>query len=113
MKNSKKSDLIINNWQASQQQVFEQLINTFITAPVLCHYNPDHKLHMKMNASGSAYADILSQQWRDRWHSITYFSKDFSGPELSYSIYNKKLMTIVMSFRQWQHYLENATEIEY
>ena len=112
MKNGRKPGLIANNWQAPHQEAFEQLIDAFISAPVLRHYNPDHRLCMETDASGSAYAGILSQQWKDRWHSIAYFSRKFSSPELNYSIYDKKLMAIVMSFRQWRHYLEGVPEIE-
>ena len=65
-----------------------------------------------MDASGTAYAGILSQQWKDGWHPIAYFSRKFSGPELHYPVYDKELMAIVMSFRQWRHYLEGVPEIE-
>ena len=67
---------------------------------------------MKMDVSELVYAGILFQQWKDRWHSIVYFSRKFSSLKLNYSIYDKKLMTIVMSFKQWKHYLENAFKIE-
>lgn len=112
MKKDRKSDLIANEWQTFQQETFEQLINAFISASVLHHYNFQHKLWMKTDASESVYADILSQQWKNRWHSIVYFSRKFSSSELNYSIYNKKLIAIVMNFRQWKHYLENVFKIE-
>jgi hypothetical protein len=38
--------------------------------------------------------------------------KKFSGAELNYPVYDKELMAIDMSFRQWRHYLESAPEIE-
>ena len=62
MKRSKKSDLIADNWQMSQQKIFEWLIDAFISALILCHYNPDHKLCMKMNVSELVYVSILFQQ---------------------------------------------------
>ena len=83
MKNGKKPGLIADNWQKPQQEAFEQLIDAFITAPVLHHYDPDRKLRMETDASGTACAGILSQKWKDRWHPITYFSRKFSGPELN------------------------------
>ena len=55
---------------------------------------------------------ILSQKWKDRWHPIAYFLRKFSGPELSYPIYDKELLAIVLGFRQWRHYLEGAPETE-
>src|SRR5436190_14759444 len=88
MKNGKKPGLIANNWQEPQQEAFEQLIDAFITAPVLRHYDPDCKLRMETDASGTACAGILSQKWKDGWHPIAYFSRKFSGPELNYPICN-------------------------
>src|SRR5436189_4084606 len=108
----KKPSLIANNWQEPQQEAFEQLIDAFITAPILHHYDPDCKLHMETDASGTACAGILSQKWKDRWHPIAYFSRKFSGPELNYPIYDKELLAIVLGFHQWRHYLEEASEIE-
>src|SRR5438876_3086322 len=112
MKNGKKPGLIANNWQKPQQEAFEQLIDAFITAPVLRHYDPDRKLRMETDASGTACAGILSQKWKDGWHPIAYFSRKFSGPELNYPIYDKELLAIILGFRQWRHYLEGASEIE-
>ena len=114
MKNGKKPGLIAdaNGWQKPQQEAFERLIDAFVSAPVLCHYDPDRKLRMETDASGIACAGILSQLREDGWHPIAYFSRRFSGAELNYPIYDKELLAIVLSFRQWRHYLEGAPEIE-
>ncbi len=87
MKKDRKSDLITNKWQTFQQEIFEQLINTFISASVLHHYNSQHKLQMKTDTSETVYASILSQQWKNEWYSIIYFSRKFSSSELNYSVY--------------------------
>jgi len=61
MKKGKKPGSInANKWQKLQQEAFEQLIDAFISAPVLCYYNPDCKLCMKMNASESVCVGVLS-----------------------------------------------------
>ena len=112
MKNDKKPGFITDNWQEPQQEIFEQLIDAFISASVLCHYDSNCKLRVKTDVSESVYVSILFQKWEDEWHSIAYFLKRFSEPELSYSIHDKKLMTIIMSFRQWRHYLKNISEIK-
>ena len=67
---------------------------------------------MEMDASEVTCAGILSQLREDRWHPIAYFFKKFSGAELNYSIYDKELLAIVKSFRQWKHYLKGASEVE-
>lgn len=112
MKKSRKLGLIADEWWKPQQKVFEWLIDAFISAPVLRHYNPHHKLRVETDVSRLAYAGILFQQWKNEWHSIAYFSRKFSTPELNYSIHDKELMMIVMSFRQWRHYLESAPEVK-
>jgi hypothetical protein len=112
MKDGKKPGLIADQWRKPQQEAFERLIDAFITAPVLRHYDPARKVRLETDASGTAYAGILSLEWEDGWHPIAYFSRKFSGPELNYPVYDKELMAIVMSFRQWRHYLEGAPEIE-
>ena len=60
MKNGKKPGLIANKWQKREQEAFKQLINAFISAPVLYYYDLDRKLRIETDALGSAYAGILS-----------------------------------------------------
>src|SRR5436189_5009051 len=112
MKNGKQPGLIANEWHKTQQEAFEQLIDAFITAPVLRHDDPARKLRMETGGSGTACVGILSQKWKDGWHPIAYFLRKFSGPELNYPIYDKELLAIILGFRQWRHYLEGAPEIE-
>jgi hypothetical protein len=112
MKNGRKPGRIADDWQAPQREAFNKLIDAFISAPVLRHYDHRRKLRVETDASGAAYAGILSQKWEDGWHPIAYFSRKFNGPELNYPIYDKELMAIVMSFQQWRHYLEGSPEVE-
>jgi hypothetical protein len=96
----------------SQQKAFEQLIDAFISVPVLHHYDPMLPLHVELDASSMACVGILSLKWEDGWHPIAYCAKKFSGGEVHYPIYDKELLAIVWSFKQWQHYLEGAPGIE-
>ena len=88
------------------------MIDAFISAPVLRHYDPTLPLRLETDASSTACAGILSLKWEDGWHPIAYCSKKFSGPEFNYPIYDKELLAIVWSFKQWRHYLEGAPNIE-
>jgi hypothetical protein len=113
LKNGKKPGLIADEeWQAPQQKAFQQLIDAFISAPVLRHYDPSLPLRLETDASSTACAGILSLKWEDGWHPVAYCSKKFSGSEVHYPIYDKELLTIVWSFKQWRHYLEGAPNIE-
>ena len=90
-----------NEWQEAQQKAFEQLIDAFISAPVLRHYDPMLPVRVESDASSMACASILSLKWEDGWHPIAYCSKKFSGAEVHYQIYDKELFVIVWSFKQW------------
>jgi hypothetical protein len=43
---------------------------------------------------------------------MAYYSRKFSGAEMSYPIHGQEQMAIVMSFQHWRRYLEGATETE-
>ena len=113
LKNGRKPGVIADKeWQVPQQKAFQQLIDAFISAPVLRHYDPALPMRLEADASSTACAGILSLKWEDGWHPIAYCSKKFSGSEVHYPIYDKELLAIVWSFKQWRHYLEGATNIE-
>ena len=113
LKNGKKpGPITTDDWQDAQQNAFEKLIDAFISAPVLRHYDPALPLRLETDASSIACAGILSLRWEDGWHPIAYFSKKFSGAEVHYPIYDKELLAIVLSFKHWRHYLEGAPHVE-
>ena len=104
LKNGKKpGPITTDEWQDAQQNAFEKLIDAFISAPVLRHYDPTLPLRLETDASSIAYAGILSLRWEDGWHPIAYFSKKFSGAEVRYPVYDKELLAIVLSFKHWRH----------
>src|SRR5579871_1360310 len=101
LKNGRKSGFIAEKkWQVPQQNAFQQLIDAFISAPVLRHYDPALLLRLEADASSTACAGILSLKWEDGWNPIAYCSKKFSGSEIHYPIYDKELLAIVWSFKQ-------------
>jgi hypothetical protein len=113
LKGGKKPGRIQDSeWRGPQQEAFQQLIDAFITAPVLRHYDPSLRMRLETDASSTACAGILSLLWEDGWHPIAYCSKKFSGAEVHYPIYDKELLAIVWSFKQWRHYMEGAPDIE-
>ncbi len=113
MKNGRKPGRIGAHWQEPQELAYNKLIDAFVTAPLLRHYDPTKPLRMETDASNYAMAGILSQPADDsKWHPIAYYSRKFSGAELQYPIYDKELMAIVMGFRHWRHYLEGTVDIE-
>ena len=112
MRKGRKPGKIGAEWGSSQNQAFNQLIDAFITTPVLRHYDPFRPCRVETDASDAAAAGILSQKFEDNcWHPIAYYSRKFTGAELNYPIYDKEMMAIVLSFQHWRHYLQGAPDI--
>ena len=63
-------------------------------------FNPAKKIIIETDISRIALSAILSQlDKKDRLHSIIFYSKKFTTPELNYNIYDKKLLIIINSFK--------------
>ena len=69
---------------------------------------------IKTDASDYVSEEILSQyDENDVLHLITYFFKKHSSAECNYEIYNKELIVIVYTFKEWCSELEGLlTSVE-
>ena len=80
---------------------FNILKEIFISDVILCHYNLNHKIVIKIDASDYMFEGILFQYNEDGvLHSIIYFSKKHNSAECNYEIYDKELMIIVCVFKE-------------
>ena len=69
---------------------------------ILHHYNLNLKIFIKINISDYVSEGILSQyNENDVLHLIAYFFKKHNSAECNYKIYNKELMIIVHTFKEW------------
>ena len=97
-------------WGEVKVQVFKRLHTSFISAPMLIHFNPEFHLRIKTDALGYALAGILSQLVSEgTWHPVTFWSRKMIPAEQQYKTHDQELLAIVMAFKQWRHYLEGST----
>jgi hypothetical protein len=62
-----------------------------------------------MDASGFAIAGILNQYNCFAIHRpVNFYSQKCSPAEQNYDMYDRELLAMVETFRQWRHYLEGA-----
>jgi len=88
---------------------FEFLKNTFTTAPILVHWEPDRHLVMETDTSDYTLAVIISMKTSEgELHPITFHSCTFTGAKLNYNVHDKELMAIFEAFKHWRHYLEGS-----
>ena len=84
----------------------------FTKGLILAMFNPVKKIIIETDTSKIALGLILSQfNEKKRLHPIIFYFKKFTAPELNYDIYNKKLLTIVDSFKIWKIYLKKPKYI--
>ena len=97
------------------RKAFQELKGAFTKAPMLTHYDPEMPIRLETDASGKAISGIISQQRADRddksqmhWHPVAYWSRKMTPAERNYDTGDAELLAIVMSCKQWRHYLEGA-----
>ncbi len=95
-------------WSQKCQKTFNILKKVFTFNVILRHYNSDHKIVIKINALNYVFEDILFQYDENEvLHSVAYFFKKHNSVKCNYEIYNKELMIIVCTFKEWCSELED------
>ena len=92
-------------WGKKQQDAFEELKRHFTSAPILCHFHPDHETVVETDASDYALGCILSQFEGKRLHPVAFHSRKMNSAERNYDIHDKKLLAILVAFMEWRYYL--------
>ncbi len=107
-------------WDDPAQKSFDALKTAFTTAPILTHFDPARQIIIETDASDFAIAGVISHpdlqedgtETKDpnkrKLHPIAFFSRKLSPAELNYEIYDKEMLAIVESFRNWRAYTEGS-----
>jgi hypothetical protein len=91
------------------EAAFQALKQTFTTAPILCHFDPEKLIIVETDASDYVSAGILSQHNEEgKLHPVAFFSKKHSPTEYNYEIYDQELLAIIRTFEEWCPELEGA-----
>src|SRR6266702_1111113 len=96
-------------WTPERQQAFETLKKLVCSEPVLLMPKLESPFKMEVDASSFAIGATLSQQDElQRWHPVAYYLETLSEAEHNYDIYDRELLALVKSLRQWRTYLAGA-----
>ena len=94
-------------WGSAQQEAFDAIKNRFCSEPILKVYDPELPTHIKVDASGFAVGEILSQKHKDGlWHPVAYRSESMSKEEHNYEIYDREMLGLIRALEDWRHFLE-------
>ncbi len=106
LKNGKAIKKMKFSQRQEQQQAFLTLFKTFIRTPVLRHFNLQRPSKVETDALDGTLGCIYSQWFKDNWHLVAFYSKQFKNPEINYRTLDKEIYFIVKVFKYWRHYLK-------
>ena len=94
-------------WNPAAQEAFMLLKQSFTSAPILRHFDPNLAVVLA-DSSDYALGAVISQRGPDDGllHPITFFSRKFNSAELNYEIYDKEMLAIVETMDRYRHYFE-------
>ncbi len=100
------------SWTPSATEAFNTLKETFITAPILVHPDPDKAFVVEVDASTTGVGAMLSQQQGTpaKLHPCAFFSRKLSPAERNYDIGNRELLAINLALEEWRNWLEGAQQ---
>lgn len=91
-------------------EAFQQLKDSFSSAPVLAHPNPELPFIVEVDASSTGVGAVLSQRQGEPpiLHPCAFFSRKLAPAEQNYDIGNRELLAIKLALEEWRHWLEGA-----
>ncbi|SJL13523.1 uncharacterized protein ARMOST_16967 [Armillaria ostoyae] len=97
-------------WGAAQNQAFQQLKKQMAEDVILIIPNRTRRFRVEADASNGAIGAMLSQEQEGRWRPVAFMSKALTATERNYEIYDKELLTIMLTLEDWRHYLMGTLE---
>ncbi|KAK3572131.1 hypothetical protein QTP86_022209 [Hemibagrus guttatus] len=98
-------------WTENATQAFTNLKNSFTTAPILKHPDPNLPFVVEVDASNSGIGAVLSQCHGQpgKLFPCAYFSRKLTDAECNYDVGNKELLAMKVAIKEWRHWLEGST----
>ncbi len=97
-------------WGVAQQGAFDQLKRQLAEDVVLAIPTEEGRFRIEADASEGAIGTVLSQEQNRKWCPVTFLSKALTVTEQNYKIYDKELLTIMLTLDKWRHYLMGAAQ---
>ncbi|KAK3557853.1 hypothetical protein QTP86_003254 [Hemibagrus guttatus] len=97
-------------WTDQARAAFQQLKESFTSAPILRHPDPDLPFVEEVDASSKGLGAVLSQRHGEpgKLHPCAYYSRRLTAAECNYDVGNRELLAIKAAREEWRHWLEGA-----
>ncbi len=97
-------------WTTVQHSACEILKTAFCSKPVLLM--PDYTKPFEIESDASLYTTgtiLLQQDTNGDWHPVAYCSQSMNPMERNYQVYDRELMAIICSLREWRCYIYGSS----
>ena len=96
-------------WSDTCQQAFQHLKTQITSASALCHFDAQKASYLETDSSDYVTDGVLSQEDDEEvLHSVAFYSHKMLLTECNYEIYNKKLLAIIKTFKNWRPELKGS-----
>jgi hypothetical protein len=96
-------------WTRDADMALLELKRAFLEAPILQHFDPEKPITLQTDASGFAIAGILNQfDGFGVLQPTSFCSRKCTPAEQNNDTYDRELLAIVASMKEWRHHLEGA-----
>jgi hypothetical protein len=96
-------------WTQDAELAFRKLRKAFTEAPIHQHFDPTKQIILQTSPSGFAIAGIHNQYGRVRTlRPVNFYSGQCTTAKQNYDTYDRELLAIVETMKQWWHDLEGA-----
>ncbi|GFS50803.1 retrovirus-related Pol polyprotein from transposon 297 [Trichonephila clavipes] len=113
LKDSKKNDKTKIVWTEEAKGNFEKCKQDLANATLLSFPDPNLQLALFTDASNFAIGSVLQQFEAGSWKPISFFSKKLTEAQKNYSTYDRELLGINLSVKQFKHLLEGRNFVIY
>ena len=93
-------------WSGDCLTAFNQIKTALADATLLFHPKPDAVVAIMSDASDIAVGAVLQQFVDSQWQPIAYYSHKLSPTERRYSTYDRVLLAVYLSIKQFRHIVE-------
>ena len=102
---SSKSNFDLH-WTEKANLAFNELKQILANAMLLVHLNPSAPLNITCDASDFAVGEVLQQCIDNVWQPLSFFSKKLALAETRYSAFDRELLAVYSTIRDFRHNLE-------
>ncbi|UYV65493.1 hypothetical protein LAZ67_3004513 [Cordylochernes scorpioides] len=106
LEGAKKKDRSKIQWTDEARKQFEKCKQDLLNATLLSFPNSMPHLSLSTDASDSAVGGVIQQKENGIWKPVAFFSKNLNNAQKNYSTYDRELLGIYLSIKNFKYLLE-------